>query len=213
MANDLKSGIVTRYIGPYLGLVVVACLSVLGLDWLDQLSDVNDMGELLPLGGSGLVVAAFALLALLLRDVLPRSWKECVVFWRMTDRLPAHRAFCQQRDSRVNWAVIEQQGGVSNLSAREQNSLWYSWYRAFQQEPSVLQAHRSYLACRDLAAVVLISAPAVWTTAIVAETSLLATLSLSAAPLVAYGLAIVVARNKANDMMMHVLALKSAGDA
>lgn len=209
MSTDLKSGILSRYVIPYLTLLAALQAVALGDTWVVLLSSVETEGVASRIGGAGLISALFWLGAAWFKDVLPRSAKEIFVFWRLKNRMPAHRVFDTQRDNRIDWPKIRTAGGVPTLSPQEQNALWYGWYKAHRDDPSILQSHKSYLAFRDLAAVAILSAPAPWFTAAIADMSIGGRLALVALPIIAWLMAALAARTKASDMMYQVLALKS----
>lgn len=209
MSTDLKSGILSRYVIPYLALLAVLQAFASSGSWMALLNSVDAQGAALRFGGVGLVSALFWLGAAWFKDVLPRSAKEVLVFWRLSNRMPAHRVFDKQHDNRIDWQKIRDAGGAPSLSPQEQNALWYNWYKTYRNDPSVVQSHKSYLAFRDLAAVAVLSAPGPWLTAALVDMSIGGRLALFALPVLAWFLAALAARAKASDMMYQVLALRS----
>jgi hypothetical protein len=99
-------------------------------------------------------------IVLLLTSILPTELKEALVFWRVRDVLPGHRAFSvyAQKDPRIDLARLRAAAGDVPAAARDQNSLWYRLYRQVEADPAVAQAHRHFLLFRDLAALSLLLA-------------------------------------------------------
>jgi len=99
-------------------------------------------------------------LVLLLTSILPAELKEALVFWRVRDVLPGHRAFSvyAQKDPRIDLTRLREVAGDFPTAARDQNSLWYQLYRQVEADPAVAQAHRHFLLFRDLAALSLLLA-------------------------------------------------------
>src|SRR5690606_26265254 len=46
---------------------------------------------------------------------------------------------------------LQERFGPLPSGSREQNALWYRWYRALTNDPGVIHAHREYLFYRDFA--------------------------------------------------------------
>ena len=147
-----------------------------------------------------------------IQNLLPRSWREILVFWKVKARLPGHRAFSfyAKKDARVA-SSLPIFSEAELLSPEQQNARWFRWYNKYSSRPAVAEASRLYLAFRDLAAASLLTSPA----AIIVlanssanhVTNFLLVLSFS---LCSYFVSIIVARNKASDLVTNVLALRSA---
>jgi hypothetical protein len=99
-------------------------------------------------------------IVLLLTSILPTELKDALVFWRVRDVLPGHRAFSvyAHKDPRIDLARLLAVAGTFPDAARDQNSLWYRLYRQVETDPAVAQAHRHFLLFRDLAALSLLLA-------------------------------------------------------
>lgn len=84
--------------------------------------------------------------------ILPASWKATLVFWRFRNALPGCRAFSKlaKRDPRIDEASILRQLDPFPASPREENSLWYKWYREVQDRTTVVESHKQFLLSRDL---------------------------------------------------------------
>lgn len=92
---------------------------------------------------------------LLLSSLVPANFKSTLVYWRLHDVLPGHRAFSvhAKQDPRINLDALEKNVGSFPDSPRDQNSLWYKLYKKVELETSVQDAHKNYLLFRDLAAI------------------------------------------------------------
>ena len=77
--------------------------------------------------------------------------KARIVFWRWMDPLPGSRAFSKYgpEDPRINMTVISSKLGPLPKTDREQNNAWFGLYKKVQNEPAVLDAHRTFLLYRD----------------------------------------------------------------
>jgi len=98
---------------------------------------------------------------LMLISLFSSDAKAVLVFWRLTETLPGHRAFSvyAQKDSRIDLTALRKNIGAFPESAREQNTKWYKLYKKVESDVAVAQAHRHYLLFRDLAAISLLLAP------------------------------------------------------
>lgn len=111
--------------------------------------------------GSKVAGAALApVIVLLLTSLLPPEAKAALVFWRIRNVLPGHRAFSvyARKDSRVDIERLRAAVGGFPRSARDQNAAWYRLFKQVDGAPEVGQAHRHFLLFRDLAALSLILA-------------------------------------------------------
>ena len=92
---------------------------------------------------------------LLLNNIIPRGWKNSLVFWRLRDVLPAHRAFSEhaERDTRVSISKLRNRLGEFPIPPRDQQDVWFGLYQAHKTDAAVLDSHRLHLIFRDLAAV------------------------------------------------------------
>jgi hypothetical protein len=111
--------------------------------------------------GARLAGASIApVLVLLLTSILPAELKAVLVFWRVRDVLPGHRAFSVYalKDPRIDVARLRAAVGEFPVLARDQNSLWYRLFKQVETDPGVAQAHRHFLLFRDLAALSLLLA-------------------------------------------------------
>jgi hypothetical protein len=88
-----------------------------------------------------------------LNALLSATCKAQLVFTRYSNPLPGCRAFSElaKTDARIDLASLKASIGKFPVAPKKQNALWYSVYRTMEDEPSVRQAHRSYLLARDYA--------------------------------------------------------------
>jgi hypothetical protein len=95
---------------------------------------------------------------LLLTGLLPHSLKASLVYWKLNDALPGHEAFTKHgpSDVRVDMAALRAQLGELPTVPSDQNRLWFKLYRATENAPTVLEAHKMYLLYRDMAAISLL---------------------------------------------------------
>lgn len=111
-----------------------------------------------PAVGARIAGALTALLAppvlLLLNTLVPQDFKHILVFWRLRDVLPAHRAFTLyvNGDPRIDAAALKARIGEFPLDPRDQQNLWFRIYQRYKTDLSVVDAHRPFLIFRDLAA-------------------------------------------------------------
>jgi hypothetical protein len=103
-------------------------------------------------------LALVTIISLVLRGIVPSSWRDRIIHWRWKYPLPGSRAFSGigSKDSRVDMAELEKKFAPLPTAIAEQNRKFYSIYTTYKDNLPVLDAHGSYLAARDLA---MISAP------------------------------------------------------
>lgn len=133
-------------------LVALDCLIV----FLATVDLGADASAYLKSAAGRVAVATFLpVLVLLLSSQLSSSAKDVLVFWRVKDVLPGHRAFSvhAEADPRVDLASLRKNVGAFPLEAREQNSSWYRLYKRVESEISVAEAQRNFLLFRDAAAI------------------------------------------------------------
>jgi len=143
----------------------------------------------------------------------PSRLKELLVFWRIRDALPGHRAFetrTLKRDSRIDINNLKERfNGKFPGPPSQQNAAWYALYKKHSGEHVVQEIHMDYLLYRDLT----------WLTAVAATVSLVLSCLFveQRTPLVVVGLVFVVltaltsvvARNSANRFVTDVLTIES----
>jgi hypothetical protein len=109
---------------------------------------------------NGLVVAMMPVLVLVLSGLVSSSIKANLVFFRLKDPLPGHRAFSKlaPADPRIRMAELRAKIGALPRSPKEQNALWYKLYKLHEGAQIVETSHRSFLLARDLATISLLFA-------------------------------------------------------
>src|SRR5262245_56731453 len=86
--------------------------------------------------------------------LIPRSWKETLVFWRVgVRRLPSSEAFSQvaPADLRIDLVQLRARLGALPTDYKQQSALWYATYRKYVKETSVNDAHAAFLLYREMA--------------------------------------------------------------
>jgi hypothetical protein len=118
------------------------------------------------------LTAARATMALLLpvavllpSGLLPHGIKASLVYWKLTDALPAHQAFMKHapHDACIDMAALQKNVGDFPTVPAEQNRFWFKLYKAVETDPAIVEAQKKYLLYRDMAAILfllLIVAPA-----------------------------------------------------
>lgn len=141
MAESLKTGLGVRYLLPILSLYAVAA-ALIGPKGADLVKTV--VQHVSAAGVAGLVILVF-------QDLAPPSVKSAIVFWRTRDILPGHRAFTQlaPKDPRINAVELAALLPTELMTGGQQNALWYRWFKEIENDPSITDAHRRYLALRD----------------------------------------------------------------
>lgn len=154
-----------------------------------------------------------AIASLLLLGLVPPNWRDSLIHWRWSQPLPGARAFTVigPRSSRIDMAALETRFGPLPSDRSQQDSLFYKIYRQFRDEDGVLDAHKSYLATRDVGtinAILMIPLPVM---TLVITGDLARSAVYFGALVAAYIACAVSAQNYATRMVQNVLAL-AAGD-
>lgn len=200
MADLLKTGINTKYLAP----IVVAYAAAAGLLGLDRLTQVQTL--LQHAGFAGLA----GIVMIVLQELIPRSLKEVLVFWRLRDRPPGCRAFTgiAPKDTRVDPTDLAILLPSRPMTPTEQNALWYKWLKATEGDPAIADNHRRFLTLRDsavLLALLTLITPALlfWTVS-----NPYRILMLGGGTLLAYVVVAMSARNAAVRLVGNVVARK-----
>jgi len=134
--------------------------------------------------------------------------KHRLVFWRWNEVLPGHRAFSihATEDPRFDAADLRKKIGPFPEAARDQNARWYKLYKEVQDAAPVVDAHRSFLLFRDLAAMssILVIAVTLIFTLVGLDWHKAATAAVILA--IQFLLAVVASRVSANRFVRNVLA-------
>lgn len=160
--------------------------------------------------------AIMALLCALAQDLIPRSLKEALVFWRIRDRLPGCRAFSRETSDRYDLSLIMNIDQLRTLSGAHQQRIFYSVYKKHKDDPTVSHYSFRYVAWRDTAALFFILAvltiPGVYSIlGLGVGANVGPALRLTAFSFVAYVLTALAARQSANSLVGQVLSCETAG--
>ena len=161
-----------------------------------------------------LFAAIGPLIATFLNDILPSNAKAIIVFWRIKDALPGHRAFSEHADAdpRVNLAALEIIIGEFPQSPRDQNSCWYKLFQKHQSNIIVSDSHERFLLFRDLSSLTLLILVVAWiTSALFGATAALQAM-IVAALLAQFLWLAISAQNTGIRLVQNVLALESSYD-
>lgn len=161
-----------------------------------------------------LFAAAGPLVAGFLNDLLPSNAKASIVFWRLNDALPGHRAFSKYADAdpRIDIAALKKKIGEFPQSARDQNICWYRLFQKHQSNVIVNDAHKRFLLFRDSSSLTILIL------VIAGMAAVLAGVPFGLQALLVGGLAVqflwlaLSARNTGIRLVQNVLALESSDD-
>jgi len=166
-------------------------------------------GLLVPGSASlGLIVIA----SLLLLGLIPPEWRDRFIHLRWDHPLPGCRAFSEigPRSSHVDMAALIARIGTPPTDPAAQNQLFYRLYKPLRDDIGVCDAHRRYLAARDIgtiSALLVIPLPMM---ALLATHDIARTCAYAALILLSYILCALAAKNYSCRMVQHVLALAAA---
>lgn len=134
---------------PALSLVVVANVAVFYAVRFDY--NLQELSSALRDYESYVPAAFLALVVGVLNSQLDHNTKARLVFWRWRHPLPGCYAFSEimSKDDRIDPEALAASHNPLPQDPSEQNRLWFAWYREFQDEPGIKQAHREYLFTRD----------------------------------------------------------------
>jgi len=109
---------------------------------------VRHWRSLLP-AGLGVVLAG------VVNGLLSADTKARLVYWRWSNPLPGSFAFSRhsERDARIDMTELRRVVGVWPSDPRQQNALWYRFYKSVEHEPAVTDVHRHFLLTRDYAGI------------------------------------------------------------
>lgn len=157
------------------------------------------------------VATLLPVVVLLLSALVSPNAKAVLVYWRLKDTLPGHRAFTTHAaaDTRIDLGALRNNVGVFPEDPRDQNSLWYKLYTKVASETTVQESHKSYLLFRDIAVVSLLiaaAAPIAWLLVGASAAAATTAVALMGGQ---YVLAAIAARNSGVRFVTNVLAVHS----
>ena len=111
----------------------------------------------------GFIPLTAGILTIVLEGLLKNPVKEFLVFWRIKNRLPGHRAFTKigPSDSRIDMDRVKKKLFPEGFpeDPKQQNSEWYRLYRKYQDVLQVFHSHKAFLLTRDFASLTIIFIP------------------------------------------------------
>lgn len=165
------------------------------------------------LAPGSLSLAIIVLAKLVLLGLVPARLRDRLIHWRWRHPLPGSRAFTKfgLGDARVDIASLERRYGPLPTDPGGQDQLFYKVYRAHADEVGVLDAHKSYLAARDIGIInamlfILLPGFAWWATGSLERVTVYAALLLAAYLIMALAAQVYAAR-----FVENVLAAASTG--
>lgn len=117
---------------------------------LDQADILQKLQGTLAPGAISLAIISLARLVFL--GLVPARLRDRLIHWRWSHPLPGSRAFSKYgpADPRVDMGALERRHGPLPAHEGEQGALFYKVYSAHADSVGVLDAHKSYLAARDI---------------------------------------------------------------
>jgi hypothetical protein len=106
----------------------------------------------------GIFAALFPIIVFVLSGILSADFKSIIVFWRAKNPLPGSRVFTElgPNDARIDMNRIGQIVGTIPTEPKEQNALWYKYYKKYQEVLTIKTAHKHFLLARDMTAITLV---------------------------------------------------------
>lgn len=159
--------------------------------------------------------AGLSLILTLSQDLVPKPFKEFLVFWRINARLPGHRAFSPvfQKPDRYDISKISNVIELQEASPAKQQNIFYGLYKKHSKEMRVEHYSFRYIAWRDTACLVfLLSVLTLPIAAIFGGAAIIPSAAkLAAASFIAYCLIGSAARQSANELVFQVLSAETLG--
>lgn len=106
-------------------------------------------------------IGLIALIALVLRGLVPAYVRDRLVHWRWNFPLPGARAFTEigPADPRVSMKALSKRYRLLPTDPAAQSAKFYEIYSQYRNAVGVLDAHKSYLAARDIALITALLMP------------------------------------------------------
>lgn len=167
--------------------------------------------EALALPGSaslGIIVIA----SLLLLGMIPPDWRDRIIHLKWRHPLPGCRAFTKigPNSSHVDMQALIAKLGPLPTDPSDQNKLFYKIYKTVRDDVGVCDAHRRYLAARDIGTITAILVLPLPVLAAFATHNGGRSLAYAMLLFVTYILCALAAKNYSWRMVQHVLALNSS---
>ena len=150
--------------------------------------------------------------SMLALGLVPANWRDRLIHWRWRHPLPGSRAFSRIGPDccRVRMDALAERHCPLPDDAAEQNRLFYAIYLGFQDETGVLDAHRRYLAARDIGTINAVLLVPFSSLAWLISGQRAAALCYAGALFAAYVLCAIAAQNYATRLAENVLSLASS---
>lgn len=161
----------------------------------------------------GIAVAALA--ATLIQDIIPKPFKEILVFWRLRDRLPGHRAFSGafSKNSRIDFKKIKNLSEISSLLPGDQQRIFYRIYKNHSKDVRVEHYSCRYICWRDTASVIFMLTMIIFPTVIwlFGFSFLRQSIEITTISAVAFLMTSIAARQMAIELVYQVLVIETIG--
>lgn len=197
--NSWKNQIVIKTLVPFSAAYFILCVYRANDSSISTLTD--QWQGIVAIGALSFGLALF-------QDLFPKSLKEILVFQRLSNRLPGHRAFSRDRSwgSAIDWEEVIDVRQRSDLDARGQSRKFYRIYDKYRDVGSVSNSSYRYLQWRELAFLSLVASFLVFVRyGYEFGFSSFLTLELVAYGIVSTALSILAARRASNDLVEYVL--------
>ena len=154
-----------------------------------------------------MAVAMMPVLVLVLSGVVSSSLKASLIFWRIKNALPGHRAFTKLAplDPRIDMAELRKKLGNLPRAAKDQNTVWFKLYKKYANVDVVAKPHGSFLLARDVSTISLIFAIGGTVGLLLGKIALGSASFYFGLMLAQYVVLAIVARNQANSFVCNVL--------
>jgi len=148
------------------------------------------------------------LIAGTLNGFIPSRIKDNIVFWKMNNVLPGHRAFSKRvyADPRIDAQKLESQLGGFPIKEREQNAKWYSLYKKHRGGSSIDNSHQSFLLYRDFTVITFLLSFIVCGLSFVLNLGMYKFFQILVICIFQYFAFMIIARNMGNRFVDNVLA-------
>ena len=172
--------------------------------------DIANKLETIAIPGSaslGLIVIA----SLLLLGLIPPLWRDRIIHLRWKHPLPGSRAFTEvgPQSNHIDMKRLSANLGGLPTAPAEQNQIFYRLYSPLRDDVGVCDAHRRYLAARDIGTISFILIIPLPILSIIATNNFQRAFFYSLSLLIIYFLCCLSAKNYSWRMVQHVLALSA----
>jgi hypothetical protein len=212
--KSLKSGNQPKLITFVVANVVVFGVALVGLARMAELVRAVEQGEYVILARAIAIPALGGLVLGAIGWIIPKSWKEALVFWHVgVRRLPSSEAFTKiaPADLRIDMETLSARLGPLPTDFQKQSALWYAVYRKHLNEAAVTDANSAFLLYREMSALTPILLVALLAAGVVAGASTGTIAVASLGVLIEYLLLMVAARHAGARLVANVLAIEAAG--